>query len=650
MAIPKISTQSLDTVQHQRRVAESINNIISHEADDLRRQTEAEKLDGLTPINRAYLPGDVRRYGAAGNGSVAGGSGTDDAAAFSLANSSGHPVVVSGALVYRVGTNTTLTAALHIDGAQISVDSGVTLTINGPLEVLNSSSPFVGPGYVVYSAKSRPGRVENILPDRAAGVPIRGGCIYSCFGDSYTTGTGVDADLKYPSLLASRWNATESNHGQGGRGVTRAVLEAFLNLPKYGSRARIISLLAGFNDLHYGLGNPKTLVKLTDETKAFLANAFLKNAVAASDSAVTKTGTWNNATDGVWADKGSQSLGGHAMYSTTNADTIAYTFTGTNIVVGHFKGSTLTYTLCDFDVYIDSALIETISPNNTTDGNLGFPEVYEGLTHAVLLYTGLGAGSHTIELRMKSGNLLPVDYFGTLSSPGDCPSVLVGEIPFVNAAGYASPEAGRSKAIDEAGSAAIKTAVDTFVALGYPVAWVPINDYYDYQTNIQGDNDHPAVAGHVQIAAAFSAYTYALNYAAAPSCTFLKAATQSIPDVTNTAVTFSSALDDIHGFRDAANASRIYAPFSGTMRLTGVIVYSPSATGARDVGVYLNGGGLVALAAGAAAATVAIDQVLPINVSVPVASGDYVEIYTSQNSTGALNLQTTCQITAEMLR
>ena len=63
MTIPKLSTRSLDTVQHRQRVAESINNILSFEADDSRRRAAAESSAGVTPTNFAYPPGDVRRYG-----------------------------------------------------------------------------------------------------------------------------------------------------------------------------------------------------------------------------------------------------------------------------------------------------------------------------------------------------------------------------------------------------------------------------------------------------------------------------------------------------------------------------------------------------------------------------------------------------------
>jgi hypothetical protein len=613
-------------------------------------RTQAEIDAGVTPTNFSYPDVDAMRYGATGDGSVSGGSGTNDAAAFVEANSVGGSILATHGKIFRIGTNTTITSPVHIDGAQISIDSGVTLTLSGPLSVLNTSAPFVGPGVVHYSAASKPGRVVNILPDRSAGVAVRGGGQLCPFGDSYSAGTGATVVTRFTALLASRLNCVENNYAVSGRGVTRATLEAYANLPDYGSRNCVITWMAGFNDEHYIPNNAKTRVKMTDEALAFLANAFLKTATAAS--AVTLVGTFNNATVGAWAEK-AQYLGGTAQYTSTNGDKATYSFSGTSVVAAYFKGSNATYTLANIEVRIDGTLVDTLAPNNTTDGNAtGFAENYENLTHAVAMYTDLGSGAHTIEFRhvgTTGSQYMMLDYFGTLSAPGDCPPVLMSEIPFVNAAGYASPEAGRSKTTDALGSAAIKVSADEFIALGYPVAWVPVNDYYDYQANIHTDNDHPGVLGHAQIANAFASYCLPVGYAAAPSCLFTKGSTQSVSTATLTAVTFSAATDDKFGFRDASNTSRIYAPFSGVMRLSGIIVFAGNVALECDAGVYLNGGALTALADTAETRT-AVDVVMQVNVSVPVNAGDYAEIKVSHNAAGSVNLQTTCRITAEMVR
>jgi hypothetical protein len=63
MPLPKLPTVDLDNVNHRRGARERINSILDHSFDDSRRQNDAEALAGVTPINAAFAPGDVRRYG-----------------------------------------------------------------------------------------------------------------------------------------------------------------------------------------------------------------------------------------------------------------------------------------------------------------------------------------------------------------------------------------------------------------------------------------------------------------------------------------------------------------------------------------------------------------------------------------------------------
>lgn len=74
MPLQKLPTVDLDNVNHRRRARETINNVLDHSFDDSRRQTGAEELAEITPVNPAYAPGDVRRYKG---GSLA-ADGTED--------------------------------------------------------------------------------------------------------------------------------------------------------------------------------------------------------------------------------------------------------------------------------------------------------------------------------------------------------------------------------------------------------------------------------------------------------------------------------------------------------------------------------------------------------------------------------------------
>lgn len=70
MPLQKRPLNSLDDINQRRRDREVLNLILDHSFDDSKKQTKAEKLAGVTPINAAYPPLDVRRYGAVGDGTT----------------------------------------------------------------------------------------------------------------------------------------------------------------------------------------------------------------------------------------------------------------------------------------------------------------------------------------------------------------------------------------------------------------------------------------------------------------------------------------------------------------------------------------------------------------------------------------------------
>jgi hypothetical protein len=63
MPLQKLPVQNLDDINHRRRAREVLNQVLDHTFDDSRRQTSVEKRLGITPINPAYSPGHVDRYG-----------------------------------------------------------------------------------------------------------------------------------------------------------------------------------------------------------------------------------------------------------------------------------------------------------------------------------------------------------------------------------------------------------------------------------------------------------------------------------------------------------------------------------------------------------------------------------------------------------
>jgi hypothetical protein len=114
MGLQKLPTASLDDINHRRRARETINQILDHTFDDSRVRTPAEVAAGLTPINPAYGPGDVRRYGAVLD------RATDGAAA--LTRAIAQSVETGGAPVYIPGHLATGSAVVLLSGARIYGD------------------------------------------------------------------------------------------------------------------------------------------------------------------------------------------------------------------------------------------------------------------------------------------------------------------------------------------------------------------------------------------------------------------------------------------------------------------------------------------------------------------------------------------------
>lgn len=145
MPVQKRPVVAFNDPNQQRRDRETFNQILDHSFDDSRAQTKAEKTNGITPINKAYPPLHVKRYGAVGDGV------TNDAGAlqvaFSLWAKAGGTLVFGHGETYRCDSSLTairtsgdaVRYALDGNGSTIyfpAVTSGALVTI-GADEVAN---------------------------------------------------------------------------------------------------------------------------------------------------------------------------------------------------------------------------------------------------------------------------------------------------------------------------------------------------------------------------------------------------------------------------------------------------------------------------------------------------------------------------------
>jgi hypothetical protein len=126
------------------------------------------------------------------------------------------------------------------------------------------------------------------------------------------------------------------------------------------------------------------------------------------------------------------------------------------------------------------------------------------------------------------------------------------------------------------------------------------------------------------------------GYTNSISAFLYKAAAQSIPNATWTAVTFSDEAWDTNSFHDTStNTSRITIPagLAGKYAFNLRGFFAANATGVRYIAVYLNG---VSVRINYFPANAA-DFEIALNTKINLVATDYVEMYVFQNSGGSLN-------------
>lgn len=318
------------------------------------------------------------------------------------------------------------------------------------------------------------------------------------FGDSITDSYGVAAGYGWQDIFSSILGTTLSNQAVSGRGVYKAVENAYVSIDI--NTETNSCWMAGFNDLRRS-ATAGTYNKLKGSLRAFLANQFLKTGIAANDGDVTQTGTWTELLTNVIGDK-AYTFGGTALYSSTVNDTLEYTFTGNSLVIGTWAVDGVNEFGGTFTVDIDGTVVDTYTSTGQTDG------VSDGTynnqrTPTALVYQNLGNGSHTVIIKITAvagGGNVYIDYFGTLRNPTECSSVLVFDIPKMNTAGYAEVPNYANDDVFNLGDIAQGLVISEFES--YPVFRVYTNDFYDIVTGLSSDDIHPNEKGYAQIARA----------------------------------------------------------------------------------------------------------------------------------------------------
>lgn len=310
-------------------------------------------------------------------------------------------------------------------------------------------------------------------------------------GDSITNMPG------YIHALCENTGTILNNYAVGGRGILKAVTAAYENNATNPNNW-IHTWMASFNDYRRGGMTVKTQNKHYNGLKSFIVNAFIDQAKPASDASVTKTGTWNNLGSGLIGDMAGH-IGGNPIYSNVAGSTLTFTFTGQTLAMGYWGVDGVTEKGGDISLTIDGVPVANQSTDGMTDGISDGSDPNTRI-QSTFFIKDLMEGSHTAVLTIDAitpGGYIYIDYFATLKHPQNCATVLVYDIPKMNAAGYATVPANASDAVFDGGDLVQQDVIGLFPE--YPVIRIKTNDAYDVTTGLSGDNIHPNDVGFSQI-------------------------------------------------------------------------------------------------------------------------------------------------------
>jgi hypothetical protein len=523
-------------------------------------------------------------------------------------------------------------------GAYTQVDPAAIRNLKDEAEAFAGASATSAAASAASAASVAALIVAATALTRTERAEVSPGMTLSVFGDSISVGTGASNATKFGwnYLLANRLGLTHNNWSSSGKGSNYALAQAFVHQAPYGRRGDVSVWMPYHNDVYRGGSATKTIEKIKGECRAFLANSFLSSAVPINDASVTKTGTWANGSNinekAVTLNAGA----GRLMYSSTIGDTLSWTFSGDNLVVGLFNTDGL-YHYGNLSVSVDGATsgngFATFTGENKADG---IPDgVYDNkITHNALVLTGLGTGTHTVVLTV-TGNLGPVyvDYFGTMLAETYSSPVIITEAPRPNTVGYSLGGNLWSPAAFDAADAAVRAVVAEFY--NRPITITKTNQWLNASTGIGVDNEHPNDLGHSQIAASIQEGIQVKSATFIPTTMVTRSSNQSIANASYVSISWTTATPDDNKLFSAGNPTRITFPYAGTSRIEGHFGFANNSTGIREAFLFKNGVSLRMIATSPALA--GDNTVMCFTSLVTHAAGDYIELKAIQSSGGALD-------------
>lgn len=305
---------------------------------------------------------------------------------------------------------------------------------------------------------------------------------YQAFGDSITAGQSAASGRGYVNQLAQALGVPVQNNGVSGHCAADQAAAIYATSIATGD---VSTFMIGTNDqMKYGT-DPAKRAAFKSALLAELAWLAMPNKTTARNAAVTYTGSW------------ADTPGSIGRWSYTNGDTASFSITGDTVFLGFLVHDTQYSTA---DIYVDGVKKTTFNghaPGVAT--KVTPPTLY---APALVILTGLGAGTHTVQIVITSASGSPNKlFFDWFATPNAGAKVIMASLHRLTASGYSTYGGSEENVLDY--MSATHEAVEMLAAYGLDIEFIDNIGTLMPANDLVSDGVHPNSVGHYKIAQKF---------------------------------------------------------------------------------------------------------------------------------------------------
>lgn len=328
-------------------------------------------------------------------------------------------------------------------------------------------------------------------------------------GNSITYGYTLSSPStqSYPALVVDTLGMTSStNRAVTGSSVMDVINRQFTNDAST-KVSNSYSVMIGINNYGQDTSGIKQNA-IREGIRTMIVNHFLDTVYAISNSAITKTGSWNNLSASGLVSKSLLKSLGNPMYSSTSGNTLTFTTYDNNFVIGTY-GWKAGRSFGSVSISIDGVLqtnpitnTTVWSGSNMSDQFASNINSYDVRMPITWVFTGLGIGAHTVIITLLQNTETDFDYIGKMMLPINSAGMIVFHVAKLAPIGYTNYGITGTVAGIDSINKNIDTVCNFFRQKGFPVATAHTNEFVN-NSMYYTDGIHFLASGHIELANAF---------------------------------------------------------------------------------------------------------------------------------------------------